>query len=211
MNKIIFPLMVMTLVSSCSSQPKSHADIENDAVVEHIAKGKKLLGKDFDARFEKDGIINGEYVAIASVKGNINDNDKQLLTLAASDAKAKLFESAPQEFKKVVQSAFSSSSGDNGSVDSVSISVNEVQALTGVMSNFNDSQCVTYAIPNSDMKYTYEKECRVIYRVPGSNLLKAYKFTLDKKYGVKEENAIKDILRKQLSEKVLDNESKKVN
>lgn len=198
--------MVVSLIAGCSSAPKSTIESQNDAVVAHLAKGKKALGQDFDQKFEKDGIINGEYVSIATIKGSVNDNEKQLLALASADAKAKLLESAPLEFKKVVQNALSTASGDNGSVDSVAISVNEVQALTGLMSNFNDSQCVSYAVPNSDLGYNYIKECRVIFRVAGANLMKAYKYTLDKKYGMKEESAIKDILKKQLMDKVLDKE-----
>jgi hypothetical protein len=108
------------------------------------------------------------------------------------------------EFKKVVQYALSSSMGGNGSIDSVAISIHEVKALTGLTNNFSDNKCVVYSTPNAELGFDYAKECRVIFRVSGTNLLKSYNYTLNKKYGLKEESAIKDILKQQLMDKVLD-------
>lgn len=195
-------LGLMALVS-CSTPPTKF-DIQNDLVLDHMAKGKKVIGQDFDSKFNQDGLIGGEYIAIASITDKINKNDKQMLTLAEADARSRLLNSAPTEFKKVIQNVISTSTGDNGSVDNIGITVTEVKALTGLTSSFNDVQCVKYSIPNSDMGYDYSKECRVIVRVPAPELMKAYSYTMDKKYGVKEQSAIQELLKKQLSDKLLD-------
>ena len=196
-------LIGLTALTSCSTPPTKF-DMQNELVVEHMSKPRKVIGQDFDSRFEKDGLIGGEYLAIASITDKIDKNEKQMQTLAEADARSRLLNSAPTEFKKIIQSAVSTSTGDNGNVENIGITVTEVRALTGLTSNFNDTQCVKYASPNHNMNYDYTKECRVIVRVSASELLKAYSYTLDAKYGIKERNAIQDLLKKQLTEKILE-------
>jgi hypothetical protein len=196
-----FPLALLSLstLMACSTAPKSVHENRHELILTHMAQEKKFLGSQFEPKFEKDGILNGEYVAIASIKGPIAENEKQLLTMAAADAKATLLESAPQQFKRVVQSAISTTIGGNGTVDSSAISVNEVRALTGVTVNFADTQCVKYALPNEHLGYDYIKECRAIARVPAANLTRAFKYTLDKKYADLEgSNSVKEVLLKEL-------------
>lgn len=200
-------LIGLVTLASCSSTPQNKIDSQNELVIEHMAKGKKAIGQDFDSKFQKDGLIGGEYLAIASITDNVDKNDRMLQVLAEAEARSRLLNGAPTEFKKVIQSAISTSMGDNGSVDNVGITVTEVKALTGLSSSFNDTQCVKYAVPNSNLNYDYTKECRVIVRVPASELMKAYKYTLDKKYGVKEQSAIQELLKKQLTDKLLDQSS----
>jgi len=201
MNKIFYPLLVMTLIAGCSSAPKSQVEENNQAVVNHMAKGKQPIGKDFDEKFTKEGILNGEYVAIGMYTGY--ENESMMKLKAEEDSKTRLLNSAPTEFKKVIQNAISTATGTNN-VEKVTITIAEVHALTGLNSNLSDSQCVKYSIPTEDLKYKYETECRVITRVPSSNLMKAYSYTMDKKYSIKEESAIKDILKEQLAQKLLE-------
>jgi hypothetical protein len=195
------PLSIFSLVTlvACSSTPKTIQSYSNENILNHMSQEKKYLGNSFDTRFEKDGILNGEYVAIASIKGSVTDNEKQMITMAAADAKATLLENAPQNFKKVVQSAISTTMDGNGTVDSSAVSVNEIHALTGVMVKFEDTQCARYAVPNENMGYDFIKECRAIARVPAINLARAFKYTLNKKYADLEvSNSLKDNLLKEL-------------
>jgi hypothetical protein len=191
-------------LASCASTPQSKVENAHDAVIAHMSKPKQIIGQDFDSRFEKDGLIGGEFVAIASIVDDINKNEKQMQIIAEADARSRLLNSAPTEFKKVIQAAVSTSTGDNGNVENIGITITEVHALTGLTSNMNDTQCVKYAVPNNNMNYDYKKECRTIVHVLASNLQKAYNYTLDKKYGVKEVSAIQEILKQQLTQKVLE-------
>ena len=193
----------MLVLASCASTPQGRIDDQHEKIVEHMSKPKRVIGQDFETKFEKDGLIGGEFIAIASIVDDINKNNKQMQTLAEADARSRLLNSAPTEFKKIIQSAISTSTGDNGNVENIGITITEVKALTGLSSTFNDVQCVKYAIPNSNMNYDYQKECRVIVRVPASNLSKAYNYTLDKKYSIKEVSAVQELLKQQLTEKVL--------
>lgn len=204
MIKIILPLMVIALISGCSSTPQQKIEDQNEQVISHLEKGKRVIGKDFDEKFTHDGLMNGDYVAVGSYKTDDQfSNNMNHLLRAGEDARSKLITSAPTEIKKIIQSAISTISNSH-EADQVQISVTEVQALTGMSSGLNDSQCVKFAEPTQDMKFKYTTECRVLVRVPASNLMKAYNYTLDKKYSVKEDNQIKEIMRQQLMEKVLE-------
>lgn len=201
---LISLLFSLVFIVGCSTTPQQKVEDQNERVISHLEKGKRVIGKDFDEKFLRDGLINGEYVAVGSFVSNDQfTNNMNHLLRAGEDARSKMITSAPTEIKKVVQSAISTLSGTN-EAEQIQISVSEVQALTGMSSGINDSQCVKFAEPTQDMKYRYSTECRVLVRVPASNLMKAYNYTLDKKYSVKEESQIKEIMKQQLMDKVLD-------
>ena len=201
-------LVALVGIVGCSSVPKAPVEVQNDIIMNHMSQGKKIIGKDFDEKFSQDGLINGENVAIGSVKATYTTNEKAMLSMASNDAKATLLESAPSEFKKVVQSALSYVNNDNGTQDSVSIFVTEAKALTGIKVSFSDTQCVVYALPKSDVSYDYVRECRAIARVPASNLAIAYNFTMAKKYKIEDQMKLKDIMSKQLEGLMLDEDDR---
>lgn len=205
MKTIYISILLITLsIVGCSTTPQQKVENQNDAVISHLEKGKRVIGKDFEDRFNKEGLINGDYIAIGTFETTNNNAQRFSMVLKAEeDSKSRLLNSAPTEFKKVVQNAISTVSGSNDA-EKVTITVSEVQALTGLNSNLNDIQCVKFAMPTEDLKYEYSTECRVITRVPASNLLKAFNYTMDKKYSLKDEAGIKDILKEQLMQKVLD-------
>jgi hypothetical protein len=192
--------MVICLVGLASCSSVKTGDKQTDELLAHMAKGSQVMGKDFDEKFTKDGFINGEFVAIGTA--NSADLDYMIRPLrvrAEADATARLLKSAPSEFKRIVVSAIDTANGDEGSVQESQIQVTEVKALTGMKSNFDDIQCVKTANPNQNMKYNYNKECRVILRIPASHLAKAYNYTLDKKYSIQQQNEIQKTLLEELS------------
>ena len=195
-------------LASCATAPavKTSVENQNDIILQHMGQGKKVVGKDFAAKFSEDGFINGEFVAIGSVKGSYNTNEKSMLSLAAMEAKTTLLESAPSEFKRVIQSSLSYVNNDNGSLDAVGIYVTEAKALTGVKVNFTDTQCVVYALPMVDVSYEYIRECRAIARVPATNLASAFKYTMDRKYKMEDQLKLKEIMHKQLMGVMLERE-----
>lgn len=157
------------------------------------------MGKGWESKLLKDGLINGEYIAIGSATTQDLDYlQKPLRVNAESEATARILRSAPSDFKKIIQRAINTLDGDEGSTQESQIMITEVKSLTGIKSNFDDTQCVTSAIPKQDLTYKYVKECRVIVRVPAINLAKAYDYTLDKKYGIQKINQINEILLDEL-------------
>jgi hypothetical protein len=198
--KIIIISIATLFLTSCASTPQNKIDSKMNLTLEHMAQPKRLIGPDFEPKFQKDGLIGGEYIALASITEPLNGKgtDRSIQALAETDARARLLNSAPTDFKKIIQSALSTINKDNGSADTVTITITEVKALTGLTSNFDDVQCVTYVTPNHNMDYDYSRECRVLVHVPASNLMKAYAYTMDKKYGQKEQNAIQELLKEQL-------------
>lgn len=188
-------------ISACSSVPQTGHQ-ETDALISHMSKPKAVIGKDWEEKFKSDGLVGGEFIAIGSTISHVNDHEGNMRLMAEADATSRLLTSAPTEFKKIVQRAMSSVDGHTGTVDQGHISITEVKALTGLKTNFNDSQCVTSATPNTELKYDFLKECRTIMRVPANNLSKAYSYTLDKKYGINELSKINEVLIKHLTSDV---------
>ena len=182
-------------ISACSSVPQTGHQ-ETDALISHMSKPKAVIGKDWEDKFKQDGFVGGEFVAIGSTVSHANDEEGRMKMASEADATSRLLTSAPTEFKKVVQRAMSSVG--HGSVDQAHFSITEVRALTGLKTYFNDTQCVTTATPNTDLKYDILKECRTVMRVPAANLAKAYSYTLSSKYGIKEQSEIKEALNKQM-------------
>ncbi len=196
--KNTFIVISLLALAACSSTPKT-GDGPTDAILAHLSKGKTVVGKDWDSRFLKDGLVNGEYTAIGKVASDINRNETSLKSLAQSKAVDTLLMSAPTDYKRIIQSALSSSDNSDGSVEEVTISIKEVKALTGMKTEFGDFQCVTYAEPNNELKYDMKKECRAIVRIPASHLAEAYQFTLKNKYGI-EQNSLQSKVRENILE-----------
>lgn len=196
--KTILIVSLLLSLASCSSVQKT-GDDQTDALVEHLSKGERVIGKDWEEKFNRDGFINGEYVAIGSASSrDIDYLQKPLRVNAEAEATARLLRSAPSDFKKIVQKVLNTLDGDEGSTQESQIMITEVKALTGMKSNFDDIQCVTKATPNQNMKWNFNKECRVIVRVPASNLAKAYDYTLEKKYSIARKNDIEELLKQEM-------------
>ena len=194
-------------LASCASSNKT-GNQETDAVIAHLAKGPVVVGKDWDEKFTKDGIIGDELVAIGSKKDSSNMKEETMKVFAETDGTSKLLSSAPTEFKKIVQKALSTVTGED-SVDVNSFSVTEVKALTGMKTQFSDSHCVKMANPTMDLKYTFTTECRVIVRVPLANLEKAFNFTLARKYGVAQQSDIQKKVKEEMIKEMFGNSTEK--
>ncbi len=195
-------LMIIGLIglSACSSVQKT-GDEQTDALLRHMSQETRVIGKGFDEKFTRDGIINGQYVAVGSAtSADLDYLVRPLRVRAEADATSRLLKSAPSEFKKVIMGAIDSANGDEGSVQESQVQITEVKALVGMKSNFDDIQCVKTASPNQQMKWNYSKECRVIVRVPANELLKAFKYTLGRIYNVQQQNDIQKVLLEELSQ-----------
>lgn len=196
--KSLFILFLLLGVVSCSSTKTG--DSASDALIAHMEKGSRVVGKDWDVKFLKDGLVNGEYVAIGnSTNRDIDSLHQPLRVNAEAQATARLLKSAPTDFKKIVQRVINSVDGDEGATTESQISITQVKALTGMKSNFDDHQCVTSAHPTSSLGWTFIKECRVIVRIQASELMKAYDFTLQSKYGMKKKSDVMDMLTQELN------------
>ena len=196
--KTVSLIALLIFLVSCASTNKT-GDAQTDALIAHMSQPERVIGKDWEEKFTKDGFIGGDYVAIgSSTSRDIDYYQKPLRVNAESDATARLLRSAPSDFKKIVQKVINTLDGDEGSTQESQIMITEVKSLTGMKSNFDDIQCVTTAKPNQNMKYTFTKECRVIVRVPVSNLMKAYDYTLERKYSIKKQNQIESLLQQEM-------------
>ena len=60
-----FLVVGMVGLVSCASSNKT-GDPGTDAVISHMSQEPRIMGKGWEEKFLKDGLINGEYIAIGS-------------------------------------------------------------------------------------------------------------------------------------------------
>lgn len=177
-------LLLALLLASCSSSPFKETTREQDMVNEHLSQGVKYLEGEFDAKYSKSGRSGAYVTAVGSSIHPVEVNQKMVENAAIADAKFRLTESAPSEFRKEVQQAIGTEIGGVGEFSQIDVSVSEVKNLTGIKVRYEDIQCKTRVEPTSDGGYRTMKECRALARVKAGELRKAYDFTVAKKYGV---------------------------
>ncbi len=183
MYYVILVSMIFAL-ASCSSSPFKETTEKQEMVNQHLSEGVKFLEGDFDEKYSKSGKTGIYIVSVGSAIHPVETNQKMVESAAIADAKFRLTESAPSEFKKVVQQAIGTEIGGAGNFSQLDVSVSEVKNLTGIKVKYEDVQCRTRVEPKSDGGYRTMKECRAVARVKEKDLLAAYDFTASSKYGV---------------------------
>ena len=183
MNLLMYGVIFIGLVS-CSSSPFKETTREQEMVNEHLSQGVKFLEGDFDSKFAKTGRTGSYVTAVGNAIYPVDVNQKLVESSAIANAKFRLTESAPSEFRKEVQQAVGTELGGIGEFSQVDVSVSEVKNLTGIVVAFEDVQCRTRVEPMSDGGYRTMKECRALAKVKASELKKAYDFTIASKYNV---------------------------
>ena len=194
-------LIILALIGLVSCSTRKTGDEKADKVISHLDRPDiNIRNEQFDEKFEVDGLINGEYIAIGSAVdlSGTRVSDTALIMKAQRKAYDDLLLSAPTDYKKIVQRAINTLTGEE-TVDLNSIAVTEVYGLTGMKSGFSDSKCIRRVIPTPDLKYIIEKECRSIVRIPAEQLANAFDFTLSKKYGVSKKSIQNQIKLEMLS------------
>jgi hypothetical protein len=117
-------------------------------------------------------------------------------------AKFKLVESAPTEFKSLVQQAIGNSLGYTGEFTKIETSITEVHALRGIEVKEDDIVCKMVVEPTIEGGYSNMRECRSIARVPLTELNKAFNFSMEHKYGPQQKNSVEKLLEEQLKQNV---------
>ena len=183
MNLLMYGVIFIGLVS-CSSSPFKETTREQEMVNEHLSQGVKFLEGDFDSKYSQTGKRGAVIVSGGSAIYPIETNQKLVENAAVADAKFRLTESAPSEFRKEVRRAIGTELDGVGEFSQTDVSITEVQNLTGVRVKYEDIQCRTRVEPTSTGEYRTMRECRALATVKVSQLKNAYDFTVAKKYGV---------------------------
>ena len=199
-------LIAMSLIMfGCSSSPFKESTKRSDMIADHMAKGKRYVGGDFDSRFNSSGSDGFTVKSIGKSLYPVNQNEELAKAAAIADAKFKLIQSAPSEFKTVVQKAVGNSLGFTGEFNQIDMSLTEVHGLKGVIVKEEDVECKVVTSPNIQGDYDHLRECRAISQVPLSELNKAYDFTLEKKYGSIGKSSVEKILNEHLHKQAMNN------
>ncbi len=200
--KALLLSVLAAMFVGCSSSPFEQATSRQDAINKHLAQGVRLLDGEFDSKYMTDG-SDGMYLKKVGVAVYPIGYSEQIIKSAAvADGKFKLASSAPTEMKQLVQRAIGNSLGYAGEFNQIQTSVSEVYALRGIESSENDIQCRTQVTPTVDGSYRTERVCRALVRVPLTELVKAYDFTVEKKYGKQKKSEIQKMLQQQLKSSI---------
>lgn len=204
MKKIhLMTIFCAFLISACSHDPFKAQREKNDMIVEHMKQGKQYVGGEFDARFNQSGNDGMTLRSVGTSMYPIQTNEELSRAKAVSMAKFKLIESAPTEFKSLVQQAIGNSLGYTGEFTKIETSITEVHALRGIEVKEEDTVCKMVVEPTIEGGYSNMRECRSIARIPLVELNKAFNFTMEQKYGPQQKNSVERLLEEQLKANTL--------
>ncbi len=181
MNKLLI-FLISAMLASCSNSPFKENQKYQKHITDHLSQGAKYVNGNFDEKFSKSG-QNGIYLtAIGKAVYPLSRNQGVVEEAAISAARFKIVESGPTEFKIIVQKAIGNSLGNIGEFSKIETSITEVKSLTGIKVSYNDIQCKIKTEPTENGGYNNTRECRAIAKVKMIDLVKAYDFTLERKY-----------------------------
>lgn len=201
--RIICLILMLLVFVSCSTNPYKEQSLKQQAIMEHMAQGKQYIGGKFDSKFSSSGSDGMNLRSIGVATYPVDMNEQLAKSAAVADAKFKLTDGAPTEMKRLIQKAIGNSLGYVGEFNQIETSVTEVHALRGIEVKEDDIQCLIVSEPVSDGTYRTSRECKAIAKVSLSELTKAFNFTVERKYGIKEESVVQKILNEQLNNSVV--------
>jgi len=193
---------ITLILSACSSSPYKESTSQQDKIIQHMKQGKQYIGGEFDKKFNTSGSDGFVVRAIGRSVYPIAQSEQLARASAASDSKFKLTQTAPSEFKAIVQKAIGNSLSYTGEFTQIETSVTEVRGLKNIDVKEEDVSCKVVVEPNISGGYDNFRECRAIATVSIVELNKAYDFTMSSKYGEKTKSEIEKILEKQLEKQV---------
>ncbi len=182
MKKVFIFTIFITGLVGCSSSPFKEETAQQNKINQHLSQGVKYLEGDFEEKYNSSGRSGMYMTAIGTAIYPVEKSQKVVESAAVTDAKFRLTESAPSNFKREVQQAIGTEYEGVGDYSEISVSVTEVRGLTGIKVRYSDISCKTKVSPTSKGSYKTERECRAIAKVKLSDLKKAYSYTLDEKY-----------------------------
>lgn len=173
-------IVAMSLVLvSCSSSPFQEETKEANKIMEHMSQGIKYSNNGFPSKYEESGVKGRYAVGIGKSISEMDSGEQLSESMAVSNAKFNLINSAPTTFSSIVKKTISTSLGSAQEFSQDDISITKVNNLKGVEVKTSDITCRTRMEPiQGSEKYKISRECRAISRVPISELKKAYDFTI---------------------------------
>ncbi len=180
--RILTSIMLLGVLAGCSTSPFKESTEYQEKVSEHLASGIQYPEGDFEEKYTKSSSSAMWLTSIGRSIYPLGSSQVLVESAASSAAKMVLIQSAPSEFKSIVQKAISNELGFTGSYSKVDTIVTEVKNLTGVMVRPEDISCKIRVEPMEDGSFRNSRECRALARVKVSELKKAYRYTIEKKY-----------------------------
>lgn len=194
----LMTIACLFIFASCSSSPFKEATEKNEYLVQHMQQGKRYIGGEFDPKFSTSGNDGMNLRAVGVAVYPVQSNEALVKAKAISVAKFKLVESAPTQFKQIVQQAIGNALGYTGEFTQIETSITEVHGLQGIEIKEENVVCKMVVEPTIEGGYNNNRECRAMATVPLVELRKSFDFTMESKYGPQKKTSVEKILEEQL-------------
>lgn len=200
MKKVLGLLLGGVLLTSCSSTGFSDM-IEResrlaDSVIEANGGPKEF------PEWTKDSGVKGGYVYMVGtfVSEDIEVPEHHMISAAAFDAKGRILQDAPTEYKAIVKSALGTALGTYGEFNKVEEAVTQVKNLTGFRTNKKQFCRLEKVITMKTVKLV--KSCKVQGMISLKDLNKAYEYTVNSLYGESKATKFKKALSKESKRRI---------
>ena len=197
--KALLIIMVVSL-AGCSTS-KFDKRISSEAQLNKYASQEdKIVGSELPDWVDAEGINSGYVYAVGEAEESVGQNVQVIKELAAHNAKMKIVQRLPGEYKYIVQNSLSTAS--NNEFNKIEISKGDLFGLQGVKTSRKYTTC-RKMIRHTDFGSKVKRICFVQASVSLKNLNDAISRTIARKYGEETSAKFDKILRKQVEKELL--------
>lgn len=199
MKYSIIILSAAFLVSCSTVNRFEERASKQDKMIEHLSQEDKMIGAELPVWTEAEG-INGQFVyAVGEAESSANQSPDLIKKTAAHDAKMKIVQRLPTEYKHLVQRSISNASDNE--FNQIEIAKGDLYGMQGVKTSRKYSTC-RKVIRHTDFGSKVNRICYVQASVSIKNLNDAIVRTVKRKYGEDTGNKFKEILKKQVEQEL---------
>ena len=196
MLRIPLMIVIVSMFASCSSKQTVKTNLEDEAI-ERAAREDVVIGKPLPSWVNESG-IDGEFIyAVGSAEFPLDKSEHYVVSAATFDARGKVLQDAPSDYKAIVQKAIGDSLGTHGDFNQIQVSVSEVKGVAGIKVDNKKVTCRKI----KRYKTSGTKLNRICYAyayAPITKVNEAYARVFKDKYGVSKSNRFKEILDNQV-------------
>lgn len=191
--KLLIMLLILGLVG-CSSTSKRHGGVGN------LAEEDQMIGDELPEWIDNEGVDSGYIYAVGEAEFSAEKSIQLAKEAAQHNAKMRITERMPSDYKVVAQRTLSSVS--SGEFNKIEITKGDLYGLTDVTVSRRFITC-RKIIRNTKFDKKVNRICFARARVPVSSFNSALARTVKSKFGEDVGTKFSDVLKKQVEQEFL--------
>ena len=197
--KTLLITTLMLFMASCSSTQFDKQRALNEQATENLLQEDQMIGSSLPNWIYSEGLNGNRMYAVGSAEVEATYSENYVTNMAIHNAKMRVVENMPTDYKKIVQRAVSDTVENN--FNQVELSTGEVQGITGIKTNRRFMTC-RKMIRYTEFGRKVNRVCYVQAFVPLKELNDAFVRTVKNKYGDQKADQFKVILEQQLKSSI---------